>query len=112
RPPPSGNDTSRAPRTFSPLDQRRPPTPLLLPPPLVHPRALALPPPPPPTRKRKTPSQTSSRSAPDSPTLLSPRGPPGNGAFSSPCRTCQYTEEAQSSCVFRNIMNNAAGETA
>lgn len=28
------------------------------------------------------------------------------------CRTCQYTEEATSSCVFRNAMNNAAGETA
>ncbi|XXG96851.1 histone lysine methyltransferase Set9 [Hypoxylon texense] len=28
------------------------------------------------------------------------------------CRTCQYTEEATSSCVFRNVMNNAAGETA
>ncbi|KAI0181168.1 hypothetical protein GGR52DRAFT_21482 [Hypoxylon sp. FL1284] len=28
------------------------------------------------------------------------------------CRTCQYTEEATSSCVFRNVMNSAAGETA
>jgi DNA-directed RNA polymerase II subunit RPB9 len=28
------------------------------------------------------------------------------------CRTCQYTEEAQSTCVFRNILNNSAGETA
>ncbi|KAI1646850.1 uncharacterized protein F4817DRAFT_117566 [Daldinia loculata] len=28
------------------------------------------------------------------------------------CRTCQYTEEASSSCVFRNIINSAAGETA
>ncbi|RDA94845.1 hypothetical protein CP533_4233 [Ophiocordyceps camponoti-saundersi (nom. inval.)] len=28
------------------------------------------------------------------------------------CRTCQYTEEASSSCVFRNILNNSAGETA
>ncbi|CAJ2505875.1 Uu.00g000050.m01.CDS01 [Anthostomella pinea] len=28
------------------------------------------------------------------------------------CRTCQYTVEATSSCVFRNVMNNAAGETA
>jgi DNA-directed RNA polymerase II subunit RPB9 len=28
------------------------------------------------------------------------------------CRTCQYTEEATSTCVFRNILNNAAGETA
>ncbi|CAK7563861.1 MAG: hypothetical protein SEPTF4163_001740 [Sporothrix epigloea] len=28
------------------------------------------------------------------------------------CRTCQYTEEAISTCVFRNVLNNAAGETA
>lgn len=28
------------------------------------------------------------------------------------CRTCQFTEEAQSTCVFRNVLNNAAGETA
>ncbi|GAB0134708.1 hypothetical protein EsDP_00003066 [Epichloe bromicola] len=28
------------------------------------------------------------------------------------CRTCQYTEEAQSTCVFRNVLSNSAGETA
>ena len=28
------------------------------------------------------------------------------------CRTCQYTEEASSTCVFRNVLNNSAGETA
>jgi DNA-directed RNA polymerase II subunit RPB9 len=28
------------------------------------------------------------------------------------CRTCQYTEEAQSTCVFRNFLNTSAGETA
>ncbi|KFY17744.1 hypothetical protein V492_00412 [Pseudogymnoascus sp. VKM F-4246] len=28
------------------------------------------------------------------------------------CRTCQYSEEAISSCVFRNVLNNAVGETA
>jgi DNA-directed RNA polymerase II subunit RPB9 len=28
------------------------------------------------------------------------------------CRTCNYSEEATSSCIFRNTMNNAAGETA
>lgn len=28
------------------------------------------------------------------------------------CRTCQYTEEAQSTCVFRNVLNTSAGETA
>lgn len=28
------------------------------------------------------------------------------------CRTCQYTEEATTSCVFRNILENTSGETA
>jgi DNA-directed RNA polymerase II subunit RPB9 len=28
------------------------------------------------------------------------------------CRTCQYSEPAASSCVFRNVLNNAVGETA
>lgn len=28
------------------------------------------------------------------------------------CRTCQFTEPAQSTCVFRNVLNNSAGETA
>jgi len=28
------------------------------------------------------------------------------------CRTCSFSEEAQSSCIFRNVLNNAAGETA
>lgn len=28
------------------------------------------------------------------------------------CRTCQYTEDATSTCVFRNVLNTSAGETA
>jgi len=28
------------------------------------------------------------------------------------CRTCNFSEEATSSCIFRNAMNNAVGETA
>ncbi|KOS22228.1 DNA-directed RNA polymerase II subunit RPB9 [Escovopsis weberi] len=28
------------------------------------------------------------------------------------CRTCQYTEDAHSTCVFRNVLNNSSGETA
>ncbi len=28
------------------------------------------------------------------------------------CRTCQFSEEAQSSCVFRNNLYNTVGETA
>ncbi|CAG9944060.1 unnamed protein product [Clonostachys rosea f. rosea IK726] len=28
------------------------------------------------------------------------------------CRTCQYTEDATTTCVFRNVLNETAGETA
>jgi hypothetical protein len=28
------------------------------------------------------------------------------------CRTCDYKEEATSTCVFRNVLNTAVGETA
>lgn len=28
------------------------------------------------------------------------------------CRTCPYAEDAASSCVFRNVLNNNVGETA
>lgn len=28
------------------------------------------------------------------------------------CRTCNFSEEATSTCIYRNIRNNAAGETA
>ncbi|KAG9259116.1 uncharacterized protein F5Z01DRAFT_642355 [Emericellopsis atlantica] len=28
------------------------------------------------------------------------------------CRTCFYTEDAQTTCVFRNVLNQSAGETA
>lgn len=28
------------------------------------------------------------------------------------CRTCQFSEPATSSCVFRNILHNSVGETA
>lgn len=28
------------------------------------------------------------------------------------CRTCQYSEPAQTSCIYRNVLNNAVGETA
>ncbi|KAI9888883.1 MAG: hypothetical protein M1814_006172 [Vezdaea aestivalis] len=28
------------------------------------------------------------------------------------CRTCQFSEEATSSCIFRNVMSSSVGETA
>ncbi|KAM0276803.1 hypothetical protein ACHAQH_006392 [Verticillium albo-atrum] len=44
--------------------------------------------------------------------MLYPKQDDNSHRLQFTCRTCHYTEEAQSSCVFRNVMNNAAGETA
>lgn len=44
--------------------------------------------------------------------MLYPKEDPDNHRLQFACRTCQYSEEATSSCVFRNILNNAVGETA
>jgi DNA-directed RNA polymerase subunit M/transcription elongation factor TFIIS len=44
--------------------------------------------------------------------MLYPKEDPDTHRLQFACRTCQYSEEATSSCVFRNEMNNAAGETA
>jgi DNA-directed RNA polymerase II subunit RPB9 len=44
--------------------------------------------------------------------MLYPKEDPDTHRLQFACRTCQYSEEATSSCVFRNILNNAVGETA
>ena len=44
--------------------------------------------------------------------MLYPKEDPDTHRLNFACRTCQYSEEATSSCVFRNILNNAVGETA
>lgn len=44
--------------------------------------------------------------------MLYPKEDPDTHRLQFACRTCQYSEEAASSCVFRNILNNAVGETA
>jgi DNA-directed RNA polymerase subunit M/transcription elongation factor TFIIS len=44
--------------------------------------------------------------------MLYPKEDPDTHRLQFACRTCQYSEEAVSSCVFRNILNNAVGETA
>jgi DNA-directed RNA polymerase II subunit RPB9 len=44
--------------------------------------------------------------------MLYPKEDPESHRLNFACRTCQYSEEATSSCVFRNILNNAVGETA
>lgn len=44
--------------------------------------------------------------------MLYPKEDPHSHQLNFACRTCQYSELATSSCVFRNVLNNAAGETA
>ncbi|KAH8671971.1 hypothetical protein BGZ60DRAFT_527407 [Tricladium varicosporioides] len=44
--------------------------------------------------------------------MLYPKEDPDTHRLNFACRTCQYSEEATSACVFRNILNNAVGETA
>lgn len=44
--------------------------------------------------------------------MLYPKEDPDTHLLQFACRTCQYSEEAASSCVFRNVLNNAVGETA
>lgn len=44
--------------------------------------------------------------------MLYPKEDPDTHRLQFACRTCQYSEEATSACVFRNVLNNAVGETA
>ncbi|RKU47874.1 DNA-directed RNA polymerase II core subunit rpb9 [Coniochaeta pulveracea] len=44
--------------------------------------------------------------------MLYPKEDEENHKLQFVCRTCQYTEEATSTCVFRNELNGDAGETA
>ncbi|KAL6717062.1 hypothetical protein ACLMJK_004976 [Lecanora helva] len=44
--------------------------------------------------------------------MLYPKEDPMTRKLMFACRTCQFSEEAQSSCVFRNNMYNTVGETA
>lgn len=44
--------------------------------------------------------------------MLYPKEDPDSHKLQFACRTCQYSEVAASSCVFRNVLNNAVGETA
>lgn len=44
--------------------------------------------------------------------MLYPKEDPDSHKLQFACRTCQYAEDAVSSCVFRNVLNNQQGETA
>ena len=89
--------------------------------------ALAFPPPTSPRRdgphlKMATPSSTTDEKRPleqitfrfcsECSNMLYPKEDADSRQLLYVCRTCQYTEEAATSCVFRNVMNSASGETA
>jgi DNA-directed RNA polymerase II subunit RPB9 len=44
--------------------------------------------------------------------MLYPKEDEENHKLQFTCRTCQYTEEATSTCIFKNSMNKAVRETA
>ena len=44
--------------------------------------------------------------------MLYPKEDRNNNKLMFACRTCQFSEEAPSSCVFRNNLYNTVGETA
>ncbi|KAK4160674.1 hypothetical protein QBC43DRAFT_381151 [Cladorrhinum sp. PSN259] len=44
--------------------------------------------------------------------MLYPREDDMNRQLMFVCRTCNYSEKATTACIYRNILNNAAGETA
>ncbi|CAG8983953.1 hypothetical protein HYALB_00008813 [Hymenoscyphus albidus] len=44
--------------------------------------------------------------------MLYPKEDPDTHRLNFACRTCQYSEEATSACVFRNHLSTSVGETA
>lgn len=44
--------------------------------------------------------------------MLYPKEDEVNHKLMFECRTCAYTEEATSTCIFRHFLSNTAGETA
>lgn len=74
------------------------------------------------TAKMATPSSTTDEKRPleqitfrfcsECSNMLYPKEDPDSRQLLYVCRTCQYTEEAATSCVFRSVMNSASGETA
>jgi DNA-directed RNA polymerase subunit M/transcription elongation factor TFIIS len=61
---------------------------------------------------RKNLEQITFRFCSECSNMLYPKEDPDTHRLNFACRTCQYSEEAVSSCVFRNVLNNAVGETA
>lgn len=60
----------------------------------------------------KKPEQVTFRFCSECSNMLYPKEDEDAHKLQFTCRTCQYTEDAQTTCVFRNVLNTSAGETA
>lgn len=62
--------------------------------------------------KHKKDEQITFRFCSECSNMLYPREDEVNHKLMFECRTCAYTEEAASTCIFRHSLSNSAGETA
>jgi DNA-directed RNA polymerase II subunit RPB9 len=62
--------------------------------------------------RKKPAEQITFRFCSECSNMLYPKEDEADRKLMFTCRTCNFSEEATSSCIFRNAMNNAAGETA
>lgn len=60
----------------------------------------------------KKQEQVSFRFCSECSNMLYPKEDERNLKLQYTCRTCQFTEDAKTTCVFRNNLENSAGETA
>ena len=64
------------------------------------------------TVKKEPRKQVTFRFCSECSNMLYPKEDEDTHTLQFTCRTCQYTEEAKSPCIFRNVINSAQGETA
>lgn len=62
--------------------------------------------------RKKPAEQITFRFCSECSNMLYPKEDENDHKLMFTCRTCSFSEEATSSCIFRNVLNNAAGETA
>lgn len=56
--------------------------------------------------------QITFRFCPECSNMLYPKEDPDSRQLLYTCRTCQFMEQSATTCVFRNVLNSASGETA
>ena len=122
--PPASSHRIKPYRQHSPNTDRNPPPLLAFPPTCSQLAPRIYPPAPVPTENQPTMSspapstddakreQITFRFCSECSNMLYPKEDPETRQLLYTCRTCQYVEEAATTCVFRNVLNSASGETA